>query len=56
MIDERIATIEVPLSEYDIEKFKRVVYYEEIAEWEFTAKDADNKTVLIRFIPEIEDE
>lgn len=55
MIDEKIATIELPLSEYDLELFKEVVYNGEIAEWELTAKDIDNKTVLIRFIPE-EDE
>jgi hypothetical protein len=48
MIDERIATIELPLSEYDLELFKEVVYNGEIAEWELTAK-------LVRFIPE-EDE
>jgi hypothetical protein len=55
MIDERIATIELPLSEYDLELFNEVVYNGEIAEWELTAKDTDNKTVSVRFIPD-EDE
>lgn len=44
--------INIPITEYDLEKFKDVVYSNETVEWSFETQDGE--TILVNFMTEDE--